>query len=102
MAMHEMWEVSKLPMGAHPYEEYVPCNEELRELSTKHGEVYDTYRELMCHFQICLNLNRTRGHNNDLKQWAEHLFVNLDNADFKICARKETSELMKAITADLA
>jgi hypothetical protein len=68
LSMHEMWEVSKLPMGAHPYEEYVPCNEELKELSAKHGEVYDTYRELMCHFQICLNMNQTRGHNNDLNQ----------------------------------
>jgi hypothetical protein len=87
LAMHEMWEISRLPMGAYPYEEYVPCNEEIKELSAKHGVMYDTYRELMCHFHICLNMNRTRGHNNGLKQWAEHLFVNLDNNSSEVRIR---------------
>jgi len=29
MALHEMWEVSALPMGYLPYEEYFPCEAEL-------------------------------------------------------------------------
>ena len=29
MALHEMWEVSNLPMGSKPYEEYFPCTKEL-------------------------------------------------------------------------
>jgi len=29
MALHEMWEVSTLPMGSHPYEEYFLCEAEL-------------------------------------------------------------------------
>ena len=30
LSLHEMWEVSKLPMGSLPYEEYFPCDQELR------------------------------------------------------------------------
>ena len=29
MALHEMWEVSNLPMGSKPYEKCFPCTEEL-------------------------------------------------------------------------
>jgi len=29
MALHEMWEVSALPMGSLPYEEYFSCEAEL-------------------------------------------------------------------------
>ena len=29
MAFHEMWQVSALPMGSLPYEEYFPCESEL-------------------------------------------------------------------------
>ena len=29
MALHEMWEVSALPLGSLPYEEYFPCEAEL-------------------------------------------------------------------------
>ena len=29
MALYEMWEVSALPMGSLPYEEYFPCEAEL-------------------------------------------------------------------------
>ena len=30
LSLHEMWEVSKLLMGSLPYEEYFPCDRELR------------------------------------------------------------------------
>ena len=29
MALHEMWEVSALPLGSFLYEEYFPCEAEL-------------------------------------------------------------------------
>jgi len=29
MALHEMWEISNLPIGSKLYEEYFPCAEEL-------------------------------------------------------------------------
>ena len=29
LALHELWEVSKLPMDSLPYEEYFPTNQEL-------------------------------------------------------------------------
>ena len=35
MALHEMWEISNLPMGSLPYEEYFLCVEELAQLEKK-------------------------------------------------------------------
>lgn len=66
-------------------------------MSTKHRAVYDTYRELMCYFYICLNMNKTRGYKNGLKQWAEHLFVNLDstNSDVRVRAVDDDSIIAK-------
>ena len=32
MALHEIWEVSNLPMGSLPYKEYFSCAEELAQL----------------------------------------------------------------------
>lgn len=66
-------------MGIHPYEEYIPCNKELKDLSTNHGAVYDVYRELMWHFNICLIVNKTKGRNVWQKRWADYLFANLDS-----------------------
>ena len=55
MALHEMWEISALPMGSLPYEEYFPCEAELA-LLEQEPALFETYRELMCHFYICLNV----------------------------------------------
>ena len=47
MALHEMWEVSNLPVGSMPYEEYFPCTEELEQLEKYGPALHETYRELM-------------------------------------------------------
>jgi len=57
MALHEMWEVSTLPMGSLPYEEYFPCEAELTLLEKQEPALFETYRELMCHFYICSSMH---------------------------------------------
>jgi len=64
LALHEMWEVTKLPMSFLLYEEYFPFTEELKQLGSQDAAMYETYRELMCHFQICLNVYNIRGNVN--------------------------------------
>ena len=61
MALHEMWEVSNLPMGPLPHEEYFPCNKELKQLEEE-TTLYETYRELMCHFSFVSTLIQSRKH----------------------------------------
>ena len=51
-ALHEMYEVSGLPMGDLPYEEYVPGTKELHWMKDA-PRVYETYWEVLCHFHIC-------------------------------------------------
>ena len=51
MALHEMWEVSALPLGSLPYVEYFPCEAELA-LLEKEPALFETYWELMCHLYI--------------------------------------------------
>jgi len=65
-------------MGLLPYEEYFPCAEELAKLEKKKLALYETYRELMCHFYICLDLHSDRGAANNLKVWVNYLFLSLD------------------------
>jgi len=57
MALHEMWEVSALPIGFLPYEEYFPCEVELALLERQESALFKTYRELMCHFYICSSMH---------------------------------------------
>ena len=57
MALHEMWNVSALPMGSFPYEEYFPCEAELTLLEKQEPALFETYRELMCHFYICSSMH---------------------------------------------
>ena len=78
MSLHEMWEVSNLPMGSKPYEEYFPCDEELARLEKNELALYEKYRELMCHYYICLDLYPSRGNVNSLKSWVEYLFTVVD------------------------
>ena len=67
MALHEMWKVSNLPIGSKPYEEYFPCAKELAQLEKDESVMYETYRELMCYFYICLSLYPSLGNVNNLK-----------------------------------
>ena len=67
MVLHEMWEVSNLPMGSLPYEE-------LEQLEKKEPTLYEIYRELMCHFYICLDLHPSCRTMNGLKTYVDYLF----------------------------
>ena len=68
MALHEMWEVSTLPMGSLPYEEYFPCEAELTLLEKQEPAMFETYQELMCHFNICSDVHGSyKGGLNSLK-----------------------------------
>ena len=43
LALHEMYEVSRLMIGDVPYKEYVPSTEELHLLKKSDPLVYETY-----------------------------------------------------------
>nr|ABB55316.1 hypothetical protein 12.t00027 [Asparagus officinalis] len=76
-ALHEMFEISGLSFGELPYEEFVPGSRELEILKNGAPEIYDTYWELMCHFQICARITEKRASSLKQGQWAEYLFRNL-------------------------
>ena len=42
--------------------------------------MFVTYRELMCHFYICMDIHNTHGNANEIKVWANYLFLVLDDA----------------------
>jgi len=68
MALHEMWEVSALLIGSLPYEEYFPCESELTLLEKQEPALFESYRELMCYFYICLDVHGSyKGSSNNLK-----------------------------------
>ena len=58
-APHEMYEVSGLPIGELPYEEYVPGTEELHLLKDA-PQVYETCWEVLCHYQIRAQITELR------------------------------------------
>ena len=69
MALHEIWEVSALLMGSLAYEEYLPCEAELELLEKQEPALFETYRELICHFYIFLSLHGNhKGDNPSAKQ----------------------------------
>ena len=39
-----MWEISNLPMGSKPYEEYFPCTMELEQMEKDDPEMFETYQ----------------------------------------------------------
>jgi len=65
-------------MGSKPYEEYFLCAEELAQLEKDEPAIYETYRELMCQFYICLDLYPSRRNVNSLKSWVAYLFPVVD------------------------
>jgi len=75
-----MQEISNLLMGSMPYEEYFPCETELKQMKKDHQEVFETYQELMCHFYICMDVHNTRRNANGIKVWVDYLFPILDGA----------------------
>ena len=78
-------------MGSLPYEEYFPCESELVLLEKQEPVLFETYRELMCHFYICLDVHSGyKGSSNSLKSWVDYLFFTLEEAPEK--ARFEVVE----------
>ena len=69
MVLHEIWEVSNLSITSMPYEEYFPCAEELTQMEKDKSVMYETYKEVMCHLYICLDLYPSRRNINSLKTW---------------------------------
>jgi len=61
-------------VGSLPYEKYFPCAEESEQLEKKEPAIYETYRELMYHLYICLDLRPSCGTTNGLKTWVDYLF----------------------------
>jgi len=81
MTLHEMWEVSALPMGCLPYEEYFPCEAELALLEKQEPALFETYRELMCHLYICSSMHEShKGALCSSKSWRNYLFPDLEDA----------------------
>ena len=55
-------------MGSLPYEEYFLCESELALLKKQEPALLETYRDLMCHFYICLDVHGGyKGSSNSLK-----------------------------------
>jgi len=68
-------------MGSLPYEEYFPYEAELALLKKQEPALFETYRELMCHFYICLDVHGGhKGSSNSLKSWEDYLFPTLEKA----------------------
>ena len=80
LALHEMWKVSNLLRGLMPYDEYFPCMMELEQMEKDNPDMFETSRELMCHFYICMDVHNARGNMNGMKVWADYLFPILDGA----------------------
>ena len=73
-ALHEMYEVSGLPMGIFLYEEYVPSTEELHLMKKDAPLVYETYWEILCHFHIYDQITGRRTGGVKQLSWANYLF----------------------------
>jgi len=80
LSLHEICEVSNLPMGSLLYKEYFPCTLELEQLEKKDSSLFERYREFICHFYIYLDVHHVYRNVNGLKSCANHLFPTLDDA----------------------
>ena len=43
LALHEMSKISNLPLGSLPYDKYVPCTAEFKQLKTQDETLFETY-----------------------------------------------------------
>jgi len=67
-------------MGSLPYEECFPCEAELALLEKQEPALFETYRELMCHFCICSDMyGNHKVALSSSKSWGDYLFPNLEN-----------------------
>ena len=68
-------------MGSLPYEECFPCEAELALLEKQEPALFETYRELMCHFYIYSSMHgNPKGTSSSSKSWENYLFPNLEDA----------------------
>jgi len=86
-------------MGPKLYEEYFPCAEELAQLEKDDPALYETYRELICHFYICPDLYPSRGNVNKLKSWVEYLFPVVDGPLENLQTLLSNKKIAKAMKA---
>ena len=80
LALHEIWEISNLPMDSMSYEEYFSCVMELEQMEKDDPEMFETYQELMCHFYISMDVHNTHENANTIKVLVDYLFSILDGA----------------------
>lgn len=67
-------------------------SEQLNMLRAKHERIYETHREMMCHFHICANILGIRFQRVDHKVWASYLFRNLNESLRSIASHKFASQ----------
>ena len=53
---------------------------EFGQMEKDNPEMFETYRELICHFYICMDVHNAQGNANGMKVWADYLFSVLDDA----------------------
>ena len=63
-----------------PYEEYIPCTEELHLLKKNAPQVYEIYWEVMCHFHISAQATGWRSGRVMQMSWANYLFQGLEKS----------------------
>jgi len=68
-ALHEMYEVSGLPMGDLLYEDTFSA-QELHLMKKDAPLVYETYWEVLCHFHMCAQIIRLRAGGIKQMSWA--------------------------------
>ena len=59
--------------------------------------LYETYRGLMCHYYICLDLHPSRGTVISLKSWTVYLFPIVDRPIEDLQAPPMENKIAKAI-----
>jgi len=77
--LHEMYEIPGLVMGNAPYEKYVPSTKELHLLKKDDSLVYETYWEVLCHFNNCSQATNWRSGGIKQMTWVSYLFYSLNN-----------------------
>lgn len=74
---HEMHYVSGLPYGEFPYEERFPTNRELKQLEKLLSTCANTYWEVICHLNVCMDLYERRKRGLLFAKWARYLVTDL-------------------------
>lgn len=60
LTLHEMYDISRLPWGDEPYEEYTPTGEEFEELDRRYPDFLAVYQEVLCHHSTCQQISKKK------------------------------------------